>query len=65
MQKKVVTVLAITVFVLMTLIGCGTPTCRYKDCEETEIYEDGYCKYHYYIVSGDEMLKDIVNGTGK
>ncbi|MCQ2535531.1 MAG: hypothetical protein MJ110_01020 [Lachnospiraceae bacterium] len=45
-------------------VGCGInfdQTCKMSDCEETNIYEDGYCKYHYYQNVGDTIVKDFFN----
>jgi len=48
--------------VILALTACGSPpTCKYDNCEETELYKDGYCKYHYYISAGESIVKDIVN----
>lgn len=36
-------------------------TCKASDCDETDIYMDGYCKYHYYLTTGEDALKDFIN----
>ena len=35
--------------------------CKYPDCEETELYKDGYCKFHYYKSFGETIIQNIVN----
>jgi len=32
----------------LQISACGSKNCKAKDCD-SEIYQDGYCKYHYYI----------------
>lgn len=47
---------------LMGLTACSfEKTCKATDCEEVNLYQDGYCKYHYYINLGEDTLKSIVN----
>ena len=60
MKKRVLTLLLI---VICMLSGCGVfeKTCKADGCEETTIYEDGYCKTHYYVNVGDTLLKEIFN----
>lgn len=60
MKRKIVALLLVAVCMLS---GCDMfePTCKAEGCEETNIYEDGYCKTHYYINVGDTLLKDIFN----
>lgn len=41
--------------------GLFTKTCKAPGCDETEIYEDGYCKYHYYQNAVDSAVKDFIN----
>lgn len=56
MKKRWMSVLFILLMVVQ-LTACGR-TCKEKDCKE-EIYDDGYCKYHYYMNVGDNLLQDI------
>lgn len=44
-------------------IGCTLfqTTCKESGCDETDIYKDGYCKYHYYINEGEDIIKEFVN----
>ena len=50
---------------LVGLCGCKSepeiPTCKSEGCEEIELYQEGYCKYHYYLSVGDTILKELVN----
>ena len=45
---------------VLQLTACSFNTCKESGCDD-EIYEDGYCKYHYYIHAGEDILKDIIN----
>ncbi len=35
--------------------------CKANGCD-SEIYQDGYCKYHYFLKNGEDTLKNIFNG---
>ncbi len=59
MKKKLLSVFAVFVMTLQ-LIACNSDTCRASDCDD-EIYKDGYCRYHYYLNAGTDILKDIIN----
>ncbi len=56
---------------VVSLAGCTfKQTCKEPGCDETNIYQDGYCKYHYgtnqvdeLIDDGEEFLKDLINGN--
>lgn len=61
MKKKLLCVALIAVFAFQLTACSLEPTCKADGCEETELYEDGYCKYHYYLQSGENLLKDIIN----
>ena len=59
LKKKLVAAL---ILIALMLSACSfTPTCKASDCD-SEIYQDGYCKYHYYLENGKDTLKDIING---
>lgn len=61
-MKKKMKFLILLVAALVQLTACSMePTCKVAGCDETEIYEDGYCKYHYYEKVGDTIMKDIFN----
>ena len=47
----------LVVLILCCLTACGGIT-HCKDCDD-EIYEDGYCKYHYALHYAD----DAANGA--
>lgn len=67
MRKKLQT--AIVIFMAaIQLTACGGSNCKEKGCD-SEIYEDGYCKYHYYKNQAAEAagaiedgLRGIING---
>lgn len=61
MKKKILAGLVIMAVALQLVACTYTPTCKESDCDETTIYEDGYCKYHYYLKTGEDMLKDFIN----
>ena len=61
LKKKIA---AVFLLIIMTfqLAACSLQmTCKVDGCDETDIYEDGYCKYHYYKRAGENLLKDIFN----
>lgn len=63
MRKSILLILCI--LMLVGLCGCKSepeiPTCKSEGCEELELYQEGYCKYHYYLSVGDTILKELVN----
>ncbi len=60
MKKKVLSMF-IGLGIVLLLTACSiTNTCKESGCDD-EIYEEGYCKYHYYLNAGNEFLKDIIN----
>lgn len=59
MKKRVFTAL-LALGMVLQLTACSFNTCKESGCDD-EIYEDGYCKYHYYIHAGEDILKDIIN----
>lgn len=64
MKKKYFLVVLALILSLSQLTGCEQlfkKHCKEPGCKETEIYKDGYCKYHYYLNAGEEVIKDIVN----
>ena len=60
MKRRIIAVISIIMTVAM-LSACSFFTCKEQGCNETEIYKDGYCKYHYGLNAGEDMLKDIIN----
>lgn len=66
MKKKSITII-LAVVMTLSLCACDMeiempePTCKYEDCEETDLYDEGYCKYHFYLSVGDNLLKDLIN----
>lgn len=61
MKKKIVMLFMIAIVALQLGACSFEPHCKESGCEETNIYEEGYCKYHYYIKTGEELIKDIIN----
>lgn len=72
MIKKFAISTLIIIMSFTAVTGCSffTKTCKESGCEETEIYKDGYCKYHYekhllgdVVDEAEGMIKDFVNGN--
>ena len=60
-MKKRALSLFVALIAVLQLMACSLiNTCRESGCDD-EIYEEGYCKYHYYINAGSDILKDIIN----
>lgn len=59
MKRKLIACLLLEVMALQLTACSFKPKCRGEDCDETEIYEDGYCKKHYYENVGDNLKEDI------
>ena len=60
MKKKVLSMF-IGLGIVLQLTACSiTNTCKESGCDD-EIYEEGHCKYHYYLKAGSDIIKDIVN----
>ena len=61
-MKRKFTILLFALAMAMSMTACSfNMTCKVSGCNETELYEDGYCKYHYYRDAGEGLLKDIIN----
>ena len=66
MKKKILTILLIGLTAINGLTACSLQkTCKEDGCEETEIYKDGYCKFHYFTNTGENIIKDVINKGGK
>ena len=61
MKKRLIAALLVTIMALQFAACSFEPTCKASGCDETDIYKDGYCKYHYYMNAGEDILKDIIN----
>ena len=65
-MKKKISLFLVAATLVCSMVGCAGLT-RCKECED-EIYEDGYCKYHYELNGTknkvDELGKDIFNMFG-
>lgn len=57
---KRVLILMMVLFLSAQLTACSR-TCKADGCNEKEIYEDGYCRLHYYENVGNNILKDLFN----
>ncbi len=58
MKKKIIALLLLGA-VACQLVACSfEPKCKEKDCDKTDIYEDGYCKKHYYQNEVGDFVKD-------
>lgn len=59
-MKKTGLLLLVTLLLALALSGCGN-TCKEEGCDD-EVYQDGYCKYHYTMHNVDETAKGVFNG---
>ena len=55
-MKKIGILLAALVMAV-SLTACGSSTCQVEGCGN-EVYEDGYCEYHYALNVAGEMVSD-------
>lgn len=59
MKRKVIACLLLGAMIFQ-LTGCSFGTkCKEDGCDNTEIYDDGYCKKHYYENVGDNLKEDV------
>lgn len=62
MKKKLLVIMMLLVTAIQ-LVACGdiiTPTCKEDGCDDTDIYEEGYCEYHYYENIVGNAIEDIL-----
>ncbi len=52
-MKKLVLIL---LFSVLGSTGCSS-TCKYNGCG-SEVYKDGYCKTHFYIMEAGSIIED-------
>ena len=58
MKKQLfILILAVTMIILS---ACAESNCKVDGCND-EIYEDGYCKYHYTL----NVTKEVIDETAK
>lgn len=63
MKKRLMTLVLVGTMAVCSLTACSfEKTCKADGCTETELYKDGYCKYHYYVCNGESIIKDVING---
>ena len=48
MKKKIFAFLMLGVMAFQLTACSLSPECKEDGCHETEIYDDGYCKKHYF-----------------
>lgn len=61
-MKRKLTILLFVLTMAMSMTACSfNMSCKAPGCDETELYEDGFCKYHYYMNAGEGVIKDIIN----
>ena len=56
-MKKSLAIL-LSAITILSLASCASKTCKVEGCED-EVYEDGYCKYHYTINHAKEELDNL------
>ncbi|WP_294102691.1 hypothetical protein [uncultured Ruminococcus sp.] len=61
MKKKIFAFLMLGVTAFQLTACSLSPECKEDGCHETEIYDDGYCKKHYFQ-NVEENLKQDVKG---
>lgn len=47
--------------IILAVVGFGQSEeqikcCKYEGCDETDIYAEGYCRYHYFKSIGQNIL---------
>lgn len=61
-MKRKITILLLMVTTITQITACSLkPTCKTDGCDSTEIYQDGYCKKHYYEKVGENIINDLFN----
>lgn len=61
MKKKMMVVL-LMVTMMTQVVACSLKkTCKVSGCDETDIYQDGYCKLHYYEKVGENLINELGN----
>lgn len=65
MKRHFSALILVGAIAVASLTACSfEKTCKALGCDETKIYEDGFCKYHYFINAGESIIKDKVNQGG-
>ena len=60
MKKLLALVLALILALSMFVLASCEKTCKYEDCEKEPAEDcEGYCKAHYAIVKGSELIGDL------
>ena len=59
MKRKIFACILLGVITFQLAACSFKPECKEDGCHETEIYDDGYCKKHYYENVGDNLKEDI------
>lgn len=58
-RKMFIMLVALTIILQMTACGLFNRTCKASGCDETDIYSDGYCRFHYYENVGSNLINDL------
>ena len=60
MKRILALALALILALSMLVLASCEKTCKYEGCEKEPAEEcEGYCKAHYAIVKGGEILGDL------
>ena len=60
MKRKLFAIILLAMLALQLTACSLETTCKASDCDETDIYEDGYCKLHYYENVGENVIKELL-----
>lgn len=56
-KKRILLVIA--AMLVSLFCGCGKKTCKESGCDETELFKDGYCEWHYYENAAGDVLEEL------
>lgn len=60
-MRKKTGIMLLLILTALQITACGSKNCKAKDCD-SEIYQDGYCKYHYYKNQAAEAVDAVEEG---
>lgn len=63
MKLKKLAILVLGLMMIISLASCKS-SCKHDGCED-EVYEVGYCKYHYNINKAQEAIGNVANDIDK
>lgn len=61
-MKKRIGIIFVSLAMVLSLSACGPQTCKEEGCDDTNIYQDGYCKYHYTLHNAKQTVDDAAKG---